>query len=160
MHSFSAWVINYDTGNKTRSCSGCGKVETTSISAEECVHPASEIRNQKDPTCGSDGYSGDSCCTACNEILTAGRVLHATGDHTFSEMVVVVAPEFLKEGQGKHVCVDCQEEMIVSIPAISTGADSMSVEELLSYVESDAEKILLLLALGASDGVFVDSIKH
>ena len=158
LHSFSAWVINYDAGNKTRSCSTCGKVETAAISAEECKHPSTTLRNEKDATCGVDGYTGDDCCVSCNEILRAGEIIPATGNHDYSEIIVVIAPGFLAEGEGKQVCYVCQDELSVVIPAVSTGLESMTVEELLAYVDSDAEKILLLLTLGATDRVFIDSL--
>ena len=158
LHSYSAWEINYSAGNKTRSCSGCGKVETASITAEECAHPSTALRNQKDATCGVDGYTGDDCCVSCNEILRRGDVIPATGNHDYSDMIVVVEPGFLAEGEGKHVCHDCGDEMIVTIPAISTGLESMTVEELLAYVDTDEEKILLLLALSSGDRLFLESL--
>ena len=158
LHSYSAWSINYDAGNKTRTCSGCGKIETAPISAAECAHPSTDIRNKKDATCGADGYTGDDCCVSCNEILRQGEVIPATGNHNYSEMIVVVEPGFLAEGEGKHVCHNCGDEIIVTIPAISTGLESMTVEELLAYVDSDAEKILILLALSSGDRLFLESL--
>ena len=36
---------------------------------------AQELRNQKDATCKEDGYTGDLCCTACNNVITAGQTI-------------------------------------------------------------------------------------
>ena len=158
LHSFTAWVIDYDAGNKTRTCSVCNKTETTSISAEECSHPNSEVRNQKDATCGENGYSGDTCCTACNEILSVGRTIHSTGEHNYSEVIVVISPTLTAEGEGYKVCLDCLQEFVVTIPCDASGIDSMTAEDLFAYAGSDAEKLLLLLALGVSDSAILDSL--
>ena len=42
-------------------------------------HPATEIRNVKEASCTEAGYTGDTCCTACNEILTSGTEIPAKG---------------------------------------------------------------------------------
>ena len=42
-------------------------------------HPATEIRNEKEASCTEAGYTGDTCCTACNEILTSGTEIPAKG---------------------------------------------------------------------------------
>ena len=158
LHSFGEWVPDYTSGTKSRTCSGCGKTETASISAEECPHPTTELRNQKDATCGSDGYSGDTCCTACNQIMAGGELIPASGEHSYSDVIVVVSPTLFETGAGKKVCHDCAHEVDVIIPSLSTDADSFTIEQLLSYAESDAEKILILLTLGAGEGMIIDSI--
>ena len=46
-----------------------------------CSHENTEIRNAKDATCTEDGYSGDTYCTDCNEKISDGEIISATG-HT------------------------------------------------------------------------------
>ena len=59
----------------------------------------------------------------------------------------------------KHITVTLNIlNNLVTIPAISTGLESMTVEELLAYVDTDEEKILLLLALSSGDRLFLESL--
>lgn len=41
------------------------------------------IRNIKEATCGENGYTGDWCCTDCNEILEKGTVTDKLTNHTY-----------------------------------------------------------------------------
>jgi len=43
---------------------------------------ATELRNGYEAGCGSEGYSGDVYCTSCDNIITQGEVIPATGNHT------------------------------------------------------------------------------
>ena len=45
----------------------------------ECKHEKTEIRNAKEPTYSEDGYTGDTYCTICNELVKKGEVIPATG---------------------------------------------------------------------------------
>ncbi|MCD8107638.1 MAG: InlB B-repeat-containing protein [Oscillospiraceae bacterium] len=51
-----------------------------------------EIRNAVDATCTTDGYTGDEVCTVCEEIVTAGEVIPATG-HNYENGVCTVCGE-------------------------------------------------------------------
>lgn len=44
-----------------------------------CPHEYLECRDAVLPSCTTDGYSGDACCTECNAIVTPGAALKATG---------------------------------------------------------------------------------
>ena len=46
-----------------------------------CSHKNTEIRNAKDATCTEPGYTGDTYCTDCNEKISDGEIISATG-HT------------------------------------------------------------------------------
>ena len=46
-----------------------------------CSHENTEIRNAKDATCTEPGYTGDTYCTDCNEKISDGEIISATG-HT------------------------------------------------------------------------------
>ena len=49
--------------------------------AKPCDHKNTEIRNAKDATCTKDGYTGDTYCSVCNELLKQGTVIPKTGAH-------------------------------------------------------------------------------
>ena len=46
-----------------------------------CAHENTELRNAKEATCTKPGYTGDTYCTDCNEKISDGEIISATG-HT------------------------------------------------------------------------------
>ena len=75
------------TGNiEYWSCSECGKLFADANAAKELTnaetvisasgrHGATEIRNKVDPTNNSAGYTGDTVCIDCGEIITHGTAI-------------------------------------------------------------------------------------
>jgi hypothetical protein len=51
-----------------------------------CQHENTELRNEKAPTCTEPGYTGDTYCADCGELITAGEKIDATG-HDYVEGV-------------------------------------------------------------------------
>ena len=60
-------------GIKTYTCTSCGTTKTEAIAATG--HGATEIRNKKDATTTSEGYTGDTYCTICNQKISSGNTL-------------------------------------------------------------------------------------
>ena len=58
-------------GIKTYTCASCGTTKTEAIAATG--HGATEIRNKKDATTTSEGYTGDTYCTICNQKISSGN---------------------------------------------------------------------------------------
>ena len=156
-HSYNEWQINVAANTKTRSCYICGTTETVDAELENCTHASTEMRNQVAATCGKAGYSGDECCTVCYQVVVKGTTIAATGNHTYGEIAVIVAPTYIHEGSGKQACTGCGAEKTVTIPPIETEGE-LTVEQLVSCLDTDAEKILILLALGMTDRLFVDAL--
>ena len=50
-----------------------------SITRLECTHATTEVKNEKDATCTEKGYTGDTCCTVCGKVITAGTDINALG---------------------------------------------------------------------------------
>ncbi len=42
-------------------------------------HIQTEVINVEEATCTKDGYTGDTCCTGCKEVVTQGNIIIATG---------------------------------------------------------------------------------
>lgn len=40
---------------------------------DNTVHGEAEVRDVKAATCAEEGYTGDTCCTACDARLETGR---------------------------------------------------------------------------------------
>lgn len=45
-------------------------------------HGETEIKGAVEATCGNAGFSGDVCCADCGEVIEAGSMIAATGEHT------------------------------------------------------------------------------
>lgn len=106
-HLWGDWTVKTsatctDAGVQERMCSKCGDIETASIDAfghtwkdATCTEPktcatckategsakghtgGTEIRNYKAPTEHEDGYTGDTYCLGCQQMISRGVVLPA-----------------------------------------------------------------------------------
>ena len=154
-HSFSDWEINTEESYKTRTCTVCGKVEKQTIT--DCKHSFTTTKNKKTATCSEEGYSGDVCCIACGEIVTEGKAIPPTGNHSYGDVVVILAATDIKKGLGEQTCESCGEKTVVVIPATYSNSD-ITVDILIKNIETDQEKILLLLLLGVTDKAFLEEL--
>ena len=83
-----------ENGNiEYQTCNACGKYFsdeacTNEITAEDTVIKAeghkTVIRNKKDATCTSEGYTGDYVCTVCGEVIQKGTVIEKL-DHNYKD---------------------------------------------------------------------------
>ncbi len=73
-------------GEKVYTCTQCGteKVENIPVTGAACEHTNTRIINQKDATCGEEGYTGDTYCSDCGNTITYGTAIPATGRHVSS----------------------------------------------------------------------------
>ncbi len=62
-----------------------GSAGESTVTPSTCYHLSTYTVNAYDATCGTDGYTGDTYCTACGNKVSAGSVISATGDHIWSE---------------------------------------------------------------------------
>ena len=51
----------------------------------DCKHASTELRGAISAKCGEKGYTGDTYCTDCGEIVIKGSDIAATGEHTFGD---------------------------------------------------------------------------
>ena len=107
----------------------------------ECQHEETEIRGAIAADCQKDGYTGDVYCSDCGEKLTAGQKIPQSSAHSFGEWT-------LSEDGVTYVsvCTVCGERVVLTVDALIAGLDS------------DAEKILFLLAIGASNSALLDAL--
>ncbi len=102
------------TCDKQAVCEKCnnpyGKVDKTNHSGE------TELKNDKEATCGAAGYTGDTYCKACGEKLEDGDEIPATGKHVDEgkdhKCDVCEAPVGEhKAAENSHKCGYCGETM-------------------------------------------------
>ena len=143
-----AWLIFSEldeNGEETRPLSN--KLETPSGLANEiginvCEHENKDYVNKADADCTNDGYTGDLYCPDCEETLEVGTVIPNNENlHKFVEWTPT------EDGFSyERECEICGEHQIIS------------VNNIFDRIDSDAEKILLILTLAGSDFLFTDAI--
>lgn len=71
----------------------------------ECQHTNTELQGKVEATCTTKGYTGDTVCTDCNETITIGREVAATG-HAYGEWTVTIAATCTEKGVETRVCAN------------------------------------------------------
>ena len=82
------------------------------------------IINAEGADCGNDGYTGDVVCSTCNELLQEGSVIHADGNHHWSEWknqegIAYTFRECWNCGGSEYLNADAPA---TNVPATGTGA--------------------------------------
>ena len=93
-------------GVRTYTCSVCKATRTEAIKATGHLH--TEIRNKKDASCTENGYTGDTYCKDCEELLKKGETVDVLG-HQWKE-TKRVEPSYTKDGQIIYLCNRCGEQ--------------------------------------------------
>lgn len=65
--------------------------------------------NATKETCGTDGYTGDTYCTGCKKTLSKGKVIPATGNHSFSFTRVIREATTTAYGEEEYTCTVCKK---------------------------------------------------
>ena len=78
---------------------------------ELCKHTETEIRDAKDATCTEDGYTGNTCCKACGEIIASGKVIPAKGHTEVIDAAVAATCEGTGLTEGEH-CSVCNAVLV------------------------------------------------
>ncbi len=115
-HNYKENVINptcTEDGYTEYTCE-CGKFyrdNVTPASHQEYALPG------KKATCSEVGYSDAIICLVCNEILVEQEVIEATGNHSYSEWIILIQVTDTKDGLQKKTCLDCGYEVLEKIIA-------------------------------------------
>ncbi len=84
-------------------CKFCGEVMTAATG-----HGATVVKNVATATCDKDGYTGDTCCSVCGDVVLAGEVIEATG-HSWSDWVYYTLPTVTSNGKDRSTCSVCKK---------------------------------------------------
>ena len=95
------------TGEKTFTCSVCKDTYKETIEIDAANHTAeTEIRDAVKEDCGNKGYTGDTYCLDCEKVIEYGKVIPATGNHTYTREVTK-APTCCETGLEIFTCSVC-----------------------------------------------------
>lgn len=113
-----------EAGVMTYTCNVCKETKTEEI--EATGHQHTEIRDAKKATCIEEGYTGDTYCTDCGNMISTGKKMEKT-DHTWDNGVVSKDPTCTEKGSKTYTCTVCQETKTEEIPA--TGHQNKEVRD-------------------------------
>ncbi len=108
---------------------------------EVCTHSTTEVRGAVEATCQADGYSGDVYCKKCGELISEGEQIPSDGKHKLGEWV----PSSDGMSFVNH-CTVCGLRV------------DMTVDSIIATIDTDAEKILILLTLGSSGSSVLEAL--
>ena len=111
-------------------CSQEGKVHYTAVFTNnnfttqdkevivpQLSHKNTEIRNARNATCESSGYSGDIYCKDCGKFLSEGSIIKAKG-HLWDDGTVKKEPTCVEKGEKVYTCFRCNETRSEKLEAV------------------------------------------
>lgn len=132
-------VYTYDTSKPGRhtltvtAAADAGYVVTLEASAEirvgDCQHDTdTKIINRIEPTCTQEGYTGDTICCDCGELIASGEAIEKA-PHNIKEIVIKKGNEH-GNGEIAQVCKVCGEQVGIR-----------TIESVRAYIPDDQTKL-------------------
>ncbi len=94
------------TGEQTFTCTICHNTKTEPVLTTD-NHLNTEIRNQKEPTCKEEGYTGDTYCSDCKTLISSGQSIAKTENHNWDDGKITTKPTCTKKGEKTFTCSIC-----------------------------------------------------
>lgn len=149
-HTFGEWTITkeatYDEdGEKTHTCTTCGKTETETIPKLVCTHTYGEWTVTKEATYDEDGEKTHTC-TTCGKTETE-TIPKLVCTHNYGEWTVTKEATYEEDGEKTHTCSTCGHSETRSIDklvhnpaddfkqAVADIENAQTTEELQSAIE-------------------------
>ena len=104
-------------GIKTYTCDVCGDTKTEEVEFV-CNHADTELQNVETATCEEPGYTGDTVCLTCGQILSQGQET-PLADHTWDAGEITQKPTVTDTGVKTYTCTVCFETKEEEIPVLS-----------------------------------------
>ena len=111
-----------ESGEKIYHCTDedCNESYTETIKATG--HQHTKLIRKKEAACEEEGYSGDTYCEDCKQIIKAGKTISPTG-HTWNDGTLKTASTCESEGIKEYTCKTCgktKEESVAPTGHINT----------------------------------------
>lgn len=115
-HTWDNGVVSKDPtctekGSKTYTCAVCRETKTEEIPATG--HQNKEVRDKKAATCTKAGYTGNTYCKDCGELLKTGKETDALG-HTWGKGKVTRKSTYTAAGQITYTCSRCGKKRVIT----------------------------------------------
>lgn len=115
-HTWDNGVVSKDPtctekGSKTYTCAVCRETKTEEIPATG--HQNKEVRDKKAATCTKAGYTGNTYCKDCGELLKTGKETDALG-HTWGKGKVTRKSTYTAAGQITYTCSRCGKKRVIA----------------------------------------------
>ena len=81
-----------------------------------CEHKNTELRNKKEATCATEGYTGDTYCKDCGAKLQTGKAI-AKKAHTWDAGKITQEATCAKTGIKTYTCTVCKTTKTEEVPA-------------------------------------------
>lgn len=104
-------ALGHSNADADDTCDRCG----TSVT---CGHGKTELQGALEPSCGAEGYTGDTVCCYCDEVMESGQTVPATGDHSYGAWAVVQESTVEAEGLQQRSCTVCGAVEEAAIPKL------------------------------------------
>ena len=82
------------------------------------IDEMTEVVGAREATCVEAGYTGDTVCAECGEILEVGSEIEPTGEHIY-EAVVTREASTREGGEITYTCAVCGDTYVEEIPALT-----------------------------------------
>ena len=107
-----------EPGAKKYECK-CGDTKIEATPKDPSNHVGGTVvKNDKEPTCAAEGYTGDVFCKGCNAKLSSGKTIAKTNDHNWDAGVVTKEPTEKEDGIRTFTCSVCKETKTETIPVL------------------------------------------
>ena len=131
-HNWLDYVVEAATcsaeGVMGHRCLWCGEEETTVIEIDPENHVNTSLHNEKQETCGEEGYTGDLVCDDCGAVLEVGQVIPATGEHTSGGTYAHQDATCTTQGYDGHYCFNCGQLVVHAVLPIDPDNHTWSEE--------------------------------
>ena len=94
------------------------KISYQLIEDTGCIHANTELRNAASATCTKAGYTGDTYCKDCGELISKGKSIAALG-HSY-KATVTKQPTVDAEGVKTYTCSRCKASYTEKIAKLTT----------------------------------------
>lgn len=90
----------------------------TTGAQQPCTHATTTLVGKKDATCAKEGYTGDTVCSACGDVVSKGSAIPKT-DHTYNDGVTTKNPTCIETGVLTITCTGCGDAKTSPIPTVA-----------------------------------------
>ena len=94
----------------------CGDLTATKT-IQVTGHPNIELKNAKEATCSTEGYTGDKICKDCGKTIEAGKIIPKK-EHSWDAGKVTKAANCTEKGIRTYTCQSCSITRTEDIPAL------------------------------------------